>query len=109
MQLPEFCSAKEGCDTFSRFFQDKINKLLTNFHCHTAICPAADETACFTDPIQVVEPTTMAVITTILGTTDKTCTLDPLPTKQLKDNMESAYRQLHYKRLTRECSYASGA
>ena len=36
MQLPEFCSTKEGCDAFSRFFQDKINKLLTNLHCHTA-------------------------------------------------------------------------
>ena len=33
MQLPGFCSTKEGCDTFSRFFQNKIDKLLTNLHC----------------------------------------------------------------------------
>ena len=66
MQLPAFCSTKEGCHTFSRFFQDKINKLLTNFHCHTAVDPAADETPCFTDSIQVFEPTTTAEITQLL-------------------------------------------
>ena len=88
MQLPEICSMKEGCDPFSRFFQDKIDKLLTKLHCHTAVDPAADETPCFTDSIQVFEPTTMAEITTALGTTDKTCKLNPLPSKQLNDNMK---------------------
>ena len=96
MQLPEFCSMKEGCYTLSRFFQDKFDKLLTNLHCHTAVDPAADETPCFTDSIHVFEPTTMAEITTISGTTDKTCTLDHLPTKQLNDNMESVVPFITY-------------
>ena len=38
----------------------------------------------------------MAKITTIIGTTDKTCTLDPLPTKQLNDNMESVVPIITY-------------
>ena len=38
----------------------------------------------------------MAEITTILGTTDKTCTLDPLPTKQLNDKMYSVVPIITY-------------
>ena len=95
MQLPGFCSTKEGCDPFSRFFQDKIGKLLTNLYCHTAVHPTADETPCFTDAIQVFEPTTMAEITTILDTTDRTCTLDHLPTKKL-NYMESVVLIITY-------------
>ena len=38
----------------------------------------------------------MAVITTILCTTDKTCTLDLLPTKQLNDNIESVVPIIAY-------------
>ena len=53
MQLPEFCSTKKSCDPFSRFFQDNIDKRLTNLHCHTAVDPAADEVPCLTDSIQV--------------------------------------------------------
>ena len=35
------------------------------------------------------EPTNTAEIASILANTDKTCALDPLPTKQLKDNIDS--------------------
>ena len=38
----------------------------------------------------------MAVITTILCTTDKTCMLDLLPTKQLNDNIESVVPIITY-------------
>ena len=36
------------------------------------------------------------IVRTILGTTHKTCTLDPLPTKQLNDNMESVIPIITY-------------
>ena len=35
------------------------------------------------------EPTNTAEIASILANTGKTCALDPLPTKQLKDNIDS--------------------
>ena len=42
------------------------------------------------------EPTTTAKITTIFGITDKTCTPDPIPTKQLNDNMENVVPVITY-------------
>ena len=48
-----------------------------------------DETPCFSDSLEVFEPTNTAEIASILANTDKTCALDPLPTKQLKDNIDS--------------------
>ena len=56
-----------------------------------------------------VEPTNTTDIASVLANTDKTCTLDPLPTKQLKDNIDLSYRHMHYKRLSSECSYAWAA
>ena len=89
MQLPEFNSTKENCDAFSHYFQEKIEKLLNSLHCHTAVYHSVDETPCFSDSLEVFEPTNTAEIASILANTDKTYALDPLPTKQLKDNIDS--------------------
>ena len=89
MQLPEFNSTKENFDAFSRYFQEKIEKLLNSLHCHTAVYHSVDETPCFSDSLEVFEPTNTAEIASILANTDKTYALDPLPTKQLKDNIDS--------------------
>ena len=103
MQLPEFNSMKESCDAFSPYFQEKIEKLLNSLnchtavdhyhtavdHCHTAVDHSVDETPCFSDSLEVFGPTNTAEIASILANTDKTCSLDPLPTKQLKDNIDS--------------------
>ena len=89
MQLPELNSTKESCDPFSRYFQEKIEKLLNSLHCHTTIDHSVDETPCFSDSLEVFEPTNTAERASILANTDKTCSLDPLPTKQLKDNIDS--------------------
>ena len=48
-----------------------------------------DETPCFSDSLEVFEPTNTAEIASTLANTDKTCALDPLPTKQPKDNIDS--------------------
>ena len=65
------------------YFETRFNSL----HCHTAVDHSVDETPCFSDSLEVFEPTNTAEIASILANTDKTCTLDPLPTKQLKDNI----------------------
>ena len=96
LQLPECCSVVDGCDTFSRFFQEKIDKLLVNLHRTTAVDPEPGETPCVTASIEVFEPTTTAEISNILGVTSKTCILDPLPTKQLSDNVESTVPTITY-------------
>ena len=78
------------CNAFSRYFQEKIEKLLnSSLHCHTAVDHSVDETPCFSDSLEVFEPTNTAEIASILANTDKTYALDPLPTKQLKDNIDS--------------------
>ena len=89
MQLPEFNSTKENYDAFSRYVQEKTEKLLNSLHCHTAVDHSVDEIPCFSDSLEVFEPTNTAEIMSILANTDKTRTLDPLPTKQLKDNIDS--------------------
>ena len=89
LQLPKFCSIVDGCDTFSRFFQEQIDKLQVNLYRTAAVDPEPGETPCFTASIEVFEPTTTAEIYNILGSTGKTCIPDPLPTKQLSDNVES--------------------
>ena len=81
MQLPEFNSTKESCDARSRYFQEKIEKLLNNLLCHTAVDHSVDETPCFSDSLEVFEPTNTAEIASILANTGKTCALYPLPTK----------------------------
>ena len=73
----------------SRYFQEKIEKLLNNLLCHTAVDHSVDETPCFSDSLEVYEPTNTAEIASVLANTGKTCALDPLPTKQLKDNIDS--------------------
>ena len=37
LQLPAFCLMVDGCDTFSRFIPEKIDKLLVNLHRTTAV------------------------------------------------------------------------
>ena len=96
LQLPEFCSMVDGCDTFSRFFQEKIDKLLVNLYRTTAVEPEPGKTPCFTASIEVFELTTTAKISNILGITSKACILDPLPTKQLSDNVESMVPSITY-------------
>ena len=78
----------DGCDTFSRFFQEKIDNLQINLHRTTAVDPEPGETPCFTVSIEVFEPTTTAEISNILGIAGKTRILDPLSTKQLTDNVK---------------------
>ena len=82
----------DGCDTFSRFFQEQIDKLLVNLHGTTAVDPEPG----VTPSIEVFEPTKTAEISNILGITGKTCILDPLPTKQLRDNVESTVPIITY-------------
>ena len=67
LQLSECCSMVDGCDTFSRFFQEKIDELLINLHRTTAVDPESGETPCFTASIEVLEPTTVSEIYNILA------------------------------------------
>ena len=83
MQLTEFNSTKESCNIFSRYFQERIEKLLNSLHCHTAVDHSVEETPRFSYSLEVFEPTNTAEIASILANTDKRCSLDPLPTKQL--------------------------
>ena len=83
MQLPEFNSKKES------YFQEQIENLLNSLHCQTAVDHSVDETPRFSDSLEVFEPTNTAEIASILANTDKTCTLDSLPTKQLNDKIDS--------------------
>ena len=94
LQLSEICSMVDGCDTFSRFFQEKIEKLLINLHRTIAVDPEPGETPCFTASIEVLELSTTADFFYILGITGKACILDPLPTKQPSDNVESIYHHI---------------
>ena len=86
----------DGSDTFSRFFQEKIDKLLVNLYRTTAVDPEPGETLCFTASIEVFEPTTTAEMSNILGIAGKMCIIDPLPTKQLSDNVESTVPSITY-------------
>ena len=88
-QLPEFHSTAPGCELFSHFFSEKIDKLLSGLQCFNTIDRSTDEKRCFTDCIHVFDPTTNTKITAICGTTDKTCVLDHLPPNQLRDNITS--------------------
>ena len=56
----EFCSMVDGCDIFSRFFQQKIDKFLVNLHRTTAVDPEPGDTPCLTASIEGIEPTTTA-------------------------------------------------
>jgi len=61
------------------------------YYMFTIIIPANHvflETPCFIFPIQIFQPTIPAEIINSLDNTDKTCTLGPLPTKQLNNNTE---------------------
>ena len=78
-QHPEFHSTAQGCELFSHFFSEKIDKLLSGLQCLNTIEIPTYKKRCFTDCIHVSDPTTNAEITAICGTTDKTCVLDPLP------------------------------
>ena len=88
-QHPEIHSTAQGCELFSHFFSEKIDKLLLGLQCFNTFDRPTDEKRCFTDCIHVFDPTTNAEITAICGTTDKTCVLDPLPANQLRDNTTS--------------------
>ena len=87
-QHSELYSTAQGCEIFSHFFSEKIDKLLSGLQCFNSI-DRPTEKRCFTDCIHVFDPTTNAEITTICGTTDKTCVLDFLPANQLRDNTTS--------------------
>ena len=76
-QHREFHSTAQGCELFSHFFSEKIDKLLSGLQCFNTIDRPTDEKRCFTDCIA------------ICGTTDKTCVLVPLPANQLRDNITS--------------------
>ena len=88
-QHHKFHSTAQGCELFSHFFSEKIDKLLSGLQCFNTIDKPTDEKRCFTDYIHVFALTTNAEITAICGTTDKTCVLDPLPANQLRDNITS--------------------
>ena len=88
-QHPEFHSTAQGCELFSHFFSEKIDKLLSGLQCFNTIEKPTVEKRCFTDCIHVFDPTTNAEITAICGTTDKTCVLDHMPANQLRDNITS--------------------
>ena len=85
-QHPEFHSTAQGCELFSHFFSEKVDKLMSGFN---TIDGPTDEKPCFTDCIHVFDPTANAEITAICGATDKTCVLDPLSANRLRDHITS--------------------
>ena len=96
LQLPELCSMRGGCDSFWFFFKEKIDKLLINLHCTTAVDLVPAESCCLTASIQAFEITTRAKMSYILGTTNKTGILHPLRSAQLSDNVESMVPVITY-------------
>ena len=88
-QQPEFRLAAQECELFSRFFRGKIDNFLSGLQYFNDIDRPSDEIRCFTDCIGVFDRTTNTEITAICSATKKTCVLDPLPAKQLTDNITS--------------------
>ena len=87
-QHPKLLSTAQGCELFTHFSSEKINKLMSGLQCFNTVNRPTDEKR-FTDCTHVFDPTTNAEITANCGTTDKTCILDILPANQLRDNITS--------------------
>ena len=66
---PEFYLATQGCELLSRFFRGKTDNLLSGRQCFNVIDRPSDERRCFTDCIDVFDPTTNTEITPIYSTT----------------------------------------
>jgi hypothetical protein len=81
---PEFDSLEDGCSRFARHFTEEVEKIRTELE---AVCPAEvtlTEVPCFEVPLLSFAPTSDQEIHKIASQLTKTCELDPLPAKQLK-------------------------
>ena len=76
--------------TFSAYFNDKIAEMRTKLEGANNQCPApVGETRRFLTPLVTFDATYVSEIELIIAKTSKTCHLDPMPSKHIKDNILS--------------------
>jgi hypothetical protein len=81
----EFDTLTNGCDQFSDFFTDKVQKIRTELDTIRHNDAVSEERSCFTRPLSSLQPTSEEEIHKMT----KTCELDPLPAKQMKQCLQS--------------------
>ena len=87
---PDHDSPGECANTFSAYFNDKIAEMRTKLEGANNQCPApVRETRRFLTPLVTFDATCVSEIELIIAKTSKTCHLDPMPSKHIKDNILS--------------------
>ena len=87
---PDHDSLGECANTFSAYFNDKIVEMRTKLEGANNQCPApVRETRRFLTPLVTFDATCVSEIELIIAKTSKTCHLDPMPSKHIKDNILS--------------------
>jgi DNA-directed RNA polymerase subunit F len=85
---PDFENSKTGCNKFSEYFTEKVQKIRTELET-TRSHAVSQERAIYERPLTSLEPTSEEEIRKITSKMNKTCDLDPLPAKQMKQCLAS--------------------
>ena len=84
--LPECASDIDLANKFCLFFSDKITAIRDIFPAHTCVTPSVSSSAIYDDKFCSFVPATDHEIRKVInGSPTKSCELDPIPTKLLKD------------------------
>lgn len=85
---PDFDDGTTACNKFAEYFTDKVEKIRTNLD-STCINKPTEDTAIYERSLTSFELTTEMEISKIVSKISKTCELDPLPAKQMKQCLQS--------------------
>ena len=77
VSIPDFQDVKHGCDSFARFFTEKIDKLLSSFI--NVIYNENEDISINNSSLEKFQTCTISDIEHLILQTKKTCVLDPIP------------------------------